>query len=263
MLIKGQDTRPLNGHNPEDIQTQPSILAILQSPDATGLPAPSLPLNLELPKEERGIPFYTPEEDSLTLLKAPSASAFLPPAADFNPQYPVPSQELQLPSLEPWNPNNDPKLYYELPAAVTKYEEPTNVYPKKYNKLVHEKDKPLGGRPKQEVNLIPISEQEYQNKQKNINKVLSNLAKAENQKLVETEKVRKLKLTSEKLKNKEPQAAATGFSHGFADQGGAHFSAPVHHEPHAPPAPNMREEFHMRGHDGPHSYKWGFDTGKG
>jgi len=176
-------------YDPDTIQTQPSLLTILQSPDATDLP-PSLPINLELPREEApNVPFYTPEPGTITILKAPALNYFANPApAEYNGQYPVPSQDLQLPSVEPWNPNNDPKFYYELPPVVTKQELPTNIYPKKYNKDVYEKEKPLNSKPKQEISLVPISEQDYVNKQRNINKVLLNLAKVQNQKHIEAEK---------------------------------------------------------------------------
>lgn len=175
-------------YDPDDIQTQPSLLTILQSPDSTDTP-PSLPINLELPREEApDVPFYSPEPDTYTMVKAPSVTYFGNPAVDYNSPYPVPSQDLQLPSMEPWNPNHDPKFYYEFPPVVTKQELPTNIHPKKYNKDVYQKQKPLSSRPKQEISLVPISEQEYINKQRNINKVLLNLAKVQNQKLVESEK---------------------------------------------------------------------------
>ncbi|KAF2905926.1 hypothetical protein ILUMI_00255 [Ignelater luminosus] len=174
-------------YNIDDVQTPPSLLTILQSPDVSN-GASSLPVNLELPREEPAeIPFYTPEPGTLAILKAP-LPYYPSPSAEYNSDYPVPSQELQAPAAEPWNPDNDPKFYYELPPIVSKQEIPTNLYPKKYNKDVYEKQKPLYGRPKQEINLIPISEKDYANKQKNINKVLLNLAKVQNQKLVESEK---------------------------------------------------------------------------
>lgn len=34
-------------------------------------------------------------------------------------------------------------------------------------------------------------------------------------------------------------------------------------QPQAPPAPDDRTEFRMHGMKGPHSYQFGFDTGKG
>ncbi|KAK4879225.1 hypothetical protein RN001_007371 [Aquatica leii] len=151
---------------------QPSLFEILR--------APPLPLNLELPKEEEPQPFYAPNTEQLPPYN------YVPASPNF--QYPVPSQELQLPSIEPWNPNNDPKLYYELPPIITKQELPTNAYPKKYSQAVHDKDKPFSSKPKQEITLSPISEEDYLNKQKNINKVLSNLAKVQNKKVVEAEK---------------------------------------------------------------------------
>lgn len=48
----------------------------------------------------------------------------------------MPAEELQVPSLEKWNPNNDPNLYYPIDI-------PTNLYPKKYNKDLTKKNKPI------------------------------------------------------------------------------------------------------------------------
>jgi hypothetical protein len=40
-------------------------------------------------------------------------------------------------------------------------------------------------------------------------------------------------------------------------------SSPLTHSSSSSAPHGERHEFHMTGHDGPHSYKWGFDTGKG
>ena len=158
---------------------QPSLLEILRVPDAS-----SVPINYGLPKEEAPEPFYSPDEPKVSILEIPR-SYF---TSNVNQDYPVPSEELQLPSIEPWNPNNDPKFYYELPAVITKQQQPTNLYPKKYNEDVYEKDKPFAARPKQEINLTPITKEDFLNKQKSINKVLLNMEKAQNQKVIEAEK---------------------------------------------------------------------------
>lgn len=72
----------------------------------------------------------------------------------------------------------------------------------------------------------------------------------------------------------EPQTAATGYQGGFDSDGVEHHSSGFsdglnaqlnaalgsgHHHHH----PKERLEFQMHGHDGPHSYKWGFDHGEG
>ncbi|KAF5273645.1 hypothetical protein FQR65_LT04645 [Abscondita terminalis] len=232
----------------ENEEIEPSLLEILR--------APSIPLHLELPKEKEPEPFYAPNTQQLPPYN------YVPPSANF--QYPVPSQELQLPSLEPWNPNNDPKLYYELPPIITKQELPTNAYPKKYNQDVHEKEKPFSGKPKHEISLAPITEEDYISKQKNINKVLANLAKAQNKKAVEAEKVH-ASLKHASSNNNEPEVAATGFTHGFGsfDNNNNNFNSALTASSHLHHSSPYRQQFHTQGHDGPHSYKWGYDTGKG
>lgn len=198
-----------------------------------------LPINLDLSKEE----------SELELLRTPSQDYLEPP-------YSVPSRELQAPSVEAWNPNNDPKYYYELPALLTKQDTPTNIYPKKFSKELYEKQKPLSSKPKQEIVLIPISEEEVEAKEKNVGKVLLNLAKIQNQKKLQSEKVQSSKPI---INDQEPQTS--DFSNGFDSQGTNGFSSANTHL--APPAPHTRQEFQMHGFDGPHSYKWGYDTGKG
>ncbi|KAF5288570.1 hypothetical protein FQA39_LY15349 [Lamprigera yunnana] len=239
-------------------ERQPSLFEILRAPDA-----PSLSLDYELPREEAQ-PFFNDNRQQL-----PSYNNYLK-----TPNYPVPSQELQVPSVEPWNPNNDPKFYYELPSIITKQETPTNFFPKKYNEDVHDKSKPFANKPKQEISLSPISEDDFLIKQKSLNKVISNLAKSQNRKLIETEKVQNFKHTpqtesiNKQSINKKLQVAATGFNHGFNshesfDNNNDNFNSPLstssdlHHSSHD------RQHFHTQGHDGPHSYKWGYDTGKG
>ncbi|KAK5645835.1 hypothetical protein RI129_004299 [Pyrocoelia pectoralis] len=180
------------------------------------------------------------------------------PRSYFNPNvnydYPVPSEDLQLPSLEPWNPNNDPKFYYELPAILTRQQQPTNIYPKKFNSDVHDKEKPFSSKPKQELVLTPITKEDYLNKQKDFDKVLLNMEKVQ----------------THNDTNEPDTAATTGFSEGFNGHGflgpqtNNHLitsdlsaSSELHH------SSPYRQHFHIQGHEGPHSYKWGYDTGKG
>ncbi|KAB0798740.1 hypothetical protein PPYR_06620 [Photinus pyralis] len=158
-------------------QPPPSLLEILRVPDES--PAPAW-----LSKDDASAPLSS-DEPRPSLLEVPRS--FFGPSANYD--YPVPSEDLQLPSLEPWNPNNDPKFYYELPAIITKQQQPTNLYPKKYNADVYDKEKPLSARPKQEILLTPITKEDYLNKQKDYDKVVLNLEKVQNQKAVTNEKL--------------------------------------------------------------------------
>lgn len=142
-----------------------------------------LPLNIELPREESGVPFYAPEPD--TYLRAPQYNTN--PEPDFY-QVPIPSEYLVAPTEGIWNPDNDPTLYYELPASITKENYPTNEYPKKFNQDIHSKSKPVSASPKKVIALEPISENQYIQKQKDLYKTLEKLNKKENQKEIELEK---------------------------------------------------------------------------
>ncbi|XP_044267826.1 uncharacterized protein LOC123013397 [Tribolium madens] len=136
----------------------------------------AIPTNLQLPKSESAqVPFYVP--DITTALKAPQYNS--------EPNYyqvPIPAQDLVAPSETAWNPDNDPKFFYEVPASLTQQNIPTNLYPKKFNKDVHVKSKPYSSKPKQEIVLEPINEKQFLAKQKSLTKVYDNLAKKENQK---------------------------------------------------------------------------------
>lgn len=220
-------------------------------------------LNLELPRFDAApIPFYSSEPS--TDLRAP---VFADNSQPNFYQVPIPAQELVAPIETVWNPNDDPKFYYDVPAVLTKQETPTNSFPKKYNKDIHSKDKPFSSKPKQEFVLEPIEEVVYGQKQKELHNVFQKLAKKENQKQIEVEKVLS-----------EPKAEATGFSSGFDSEGVTHhqssdgftqgLSADLTSSlgipgSHASASNQERLVFHMVGHDGPHSYKWGYDTGKG
>lgn len=121
------------------------------------------------------------------------------PSETFQPNYyqsPVPSQDLVAPVETVWNPNNDPKLYYEVPAVLTKQELPTKEFPKKYNEENHLKKKPYATRPKQELVLEPIDEEQYEQKQKDLQKTFQILAKKENQKQIQVSKFLKFESSS-------------------------------------------------------------------
>lgn len=130
--------------------------------------------DLQLPKmESTNLPFYAP--DLMTVLK--------PPQYNSEPDYyqvPIPAQDLIAPIETEWNPNNDPQYYYTLPSKH--YQLPTNEFPKKFSQTLHFKDKPISNKPKIEIELDEINEEQYKQKQKELTKNYDNLAKKENQK---------------------------------------------------------------------------------
>lgn len=230
-----------------------------------------VPLNIQLPKIEiNPVPFYAPEP--ITYLK--------PPSENQEPNYyqvPIPAQELVAPVEAEWYPN-DPTLYYEVPALVTKQELPTNSYPKKYNEEIHSKSKPYSSKPKQEILLEAIDEREYETKQKDLQKSFQQLAKKENLKQIEAEKViNRTEPTVPEKKVNEPLISGSeiesesegeskeseGYEKGLDGKLTASLGIPSSSHDDSSDGDGDRINFHMVGHDGPHSYKWGFDTGKG
>lgn len=240
---------------------------------------PQIPLNFQLPKEDQSsVAFLAPEP--ATYLVAPQETQ--------EPNYyqvPIPAQDLVAPTEIEWNPKRDPKFYYEVPAVLSQQELPTKEYPKKYNENIHSKIKPFASKPKHELVLEPINENQYEDKQRKLEKTFQQLAKKQNQKEVENVKVQSTKNTKippivfkplnksvvSKSPNQpesvnEPVASSSGFvdhvpaetfNRGLSGQITASLGIP--HSPHA----GERLIFHVVGHDGPHSYKWGYDTGKG
>lgn len=226
----------------------------------------------QLPKLQAPAAFYNPQPS--TVLTPPQQYSV--PNSNFY-DVPVPSQELQVPSQMQWNPDNDPRFYYNPSPAPVKEELPTNLHPKKFDKQIHATAKPY---------VKAKDSGSYQNanqydsyKQKKIEKTKQNLAKHENQKRVKAEKankVQKAKVKNEQVhpapKN-EPNTAETGYLSGYDSNGHDHHSsgfteglnselkAALHDGGHH--SPKERLEFQMHGHDGPDSYKWGFDHGEG
>lgn len=252
---------------PEYIQTQSSYVEALQEPPSTapvdGTPETSNINIQQLPNADAPKPFYTAEPS--TDLKAPSANAAV---SDYNTQvYPaVPSDDMQLPSLINWNPNNDPNLYY--PVVIDKtapINVPTAAYPKKYNRN-SQKVKPSGFKATESVSDI-----ESISRQKQIDKALHALAKQENRKLLELEKLARVENSENVRKVNDPVPAESGFAAGFSSSHGAlsnadftsHDSISHGVSGGSGDQGGDRMEFHVHGHDGPKSYKWGYDTGKG
>ncbi|XP_066138179.1 uncharacterized protein [Euwallacea fornicatus] len=270
-----------------------------------------LPMTIQLPKEETSLPFYQGQPPPYL-----SASQILPNYY----QVPVPSEFLIAPTEGSWNPYNDPTLYYELPASITKEVLPTNQFPKKFNKDIHLKGKPISTVPKQEITLEPIDESQYIQKNKELYKTMQQLNKKENQRNVEKKKVpnynhnlkMQVKQASEALltntksrqtkpksstsrknfpkpttlrsiQNQRPhigthvsrnidstaeQTVDTNYEHdtnkytkGLSPQ--ITDSLGVQSKQGSRGNGNDRVLFHMVGQDGPMSYKWGYDTGRG
>lgn len=222
----------------------------------------------QLPKAQAPAPFYSPQPS--TVLKPPQGYS-VPNNNYYN--VPVPSQELQVPSQVAWNPDNDPRYYYNSPSNPVREDTPTNLHPKKYDKQLHATAKPYV----KAKDAGAYSNQQDGYKLKTIEKTKQNLAKHENQKRVKAEKVQKQKVKSKSelqagSKN-EPQAAASGYYSGYDHEGygqqrspgfseglNSQLRAALQNNRHQP---KERLEFQLHGHDGPNSYKWGFDHGEG
>ncbi|KAL1498359.1 hypothetical protein ABEB36_009171 [Hypothenemus hampei] len=255
-----------------------------------------LPLNIQLPRlEAPTVPFYQPQPSSY--LSAPQILPNPPTLQNFY-QVPIPSEFLTAPTEGSWNPNNDPALYYELPASLTKEVLPTSQFPKKFNKDVHLKNKPFSLLPKQEIALEPINESQFIQKQKDLFKTIEKLNKKENQKSIKQENkvpryyvrrpsnsktrpyndsridpsrqflkiikkdnhdktVKDSKSSDTTLVESDSKKYSRGLSPRIIDSLGMSSS---HHES---GTGKDRVLFQMVGQDGPMSYKWGYDTGKG
>ncbi|XP_022918860.2 uncharacterized protein [Onthophagus taurus] len=200
---------------------------------------------LQLPKLQDPVPFYNPE-----------ISSNLQPPNNYNNvpvvfyEYPTPSQELQPPNPELWNPNNEETYYYPSDLDV---EQPTNSHPKKYNKDVHEKLKlsnPKGPELSRTNNFDDLEQRR---------KTFERFSKAENKKQIEEEKV--VDINDEKNdKNESPQEPIAEASDHFDDV--EDITTSFTHSL-GVRFPGERVQFHMHGHKGPNSYKFGYDTGKG
>lgn len=250
---------------PKKYQTQSSPTEILQipsdySPDSTVQPPHAPKTILELPREESpSVPFYSPEPS--TELKAPT-DYFIYPEQVFQIYPASPSEDLQPPSQVDWNPSNDPKLFFEIPIILnTPANVPTNTHPKKFNKNIEKKSKPYNLKPKTEIELIPISDKEFAQRQKSVDKLINQMSKQEYKKQnIEVDKV--LKKTKTKTNDHEP--AETTISDNFSSFPVSSLSS--HSDKLVGFGGNSngdRMQFQMHGHDGASSYKWGFDTGKG
>ncbi|XP_066248347.1 uncharacterized protein [Euwallacea similis] len=302
-------TLALSASVPQTKTATDTAVETFDSASVRSLPQ-QLSIRIQLPKEEPSLPFYQGQPSPYL-----SAPQILP---DYY-RVPVPSEFLIAPTEGSWNPYNDPTLYYELPASITKEVLPTNQFPKKFNKDIHLKGKPISTVPKQEIALEPINESQYIQKNKELYKTVQQLNKKENQKNVVKEKVpnynRNLKMqvrqasealltnksrqtkpessTSRKnlpkptilhsIQNQRPyiethasrnidstaeQTVDTNYEHdtnkytkGLSPK--ITDSLGVQSKQGSRGSGNDRVLFHMVGQDGPMSYKWGYDTGRG
>lgn len=239
-------TAQLNYDNPRFVpnyEQTPSTYTLVQElpREETAIFDASL-TEFQPPRPDAPRPFYVeePSED----LKAPTKDAVI---FNYDPAAypPVPSEDLQLPSEEKWNPNNDPNLYY--PTEI-----PTKLYPKKYNK----DSEKLGLKTK-----TPLTDEELAEKKRLVDKVLLSLAKQENKKRIQQERLEKERLEQDQeesydsyKKVNDTQGSASHFV------GLSAYSAPIHK---GLSRDGDRMEFQVHGHEGPKTYKWGYDTGKG
>lgn len=207
---------------------------------------PILSYTLQLPRAESpSIPFNNPE--AIVDLQPPLPSNQEIPSYY---EYPEPSVDLQAPNEGSWNPNNDPNLYYNNVPVVLDIDTPTNLHPKKFEK---EEEKKYSSDPKKGVIFKPITGDELSQLQKAVNKI----AKLENQKQIRREKVPKKQFV-----HNAPIEPDTAYSE-FNDNTVEDISADMINSLGVKAQPGERYQFHMHGHKGPNSYKWGFDTGKG
>lgn len=231
----------------------------------------SLPLMFRLPKiEPNPVQFNAPPSNPSSFSGPELMTYLTAPQEDQEHNYyevPMPAQELVAPIETAWNPSNDPAMYFDVPGMVVQQDLPTREFPKKFVEELHSKKKPYSSKPKQELVVELIDDNEYNSRQKDIQKTFQKLAKKENQKNIKKFKVLKpkKKIVKEPVVA-EPEAAGSGFSdqtpvqtfeRGLDVQIPASLGIPMH------PAGGERLVFHVVGHDGPHSYKWGYDTGKG
>lgn len=228
----------LNYENPSYVpdyeQTQSTYtLALTQQLPKEDDPEGIISSQFQPPRADAPRPFFIVEPSEE--LKPPTREA-VPFNFDPSSYPPVPADELQLPSEEKWNPNNDPNLYF--PTDI-----PTKLYPKKYNKDIGKVS--LKSKPN-------LSDEELAEKQKFVEKVLLSLEKQQNKKRLEKERLEQDQEESRREVS-EPLASESGFV-GFSSP-----NALVHGLSHD----GNRMEFQVHGHDGPKTYKWGFDTGKG
>ncbi|KAJ8933924.1 hypothetical protein NQ318_016496 [Aromia moschata] len=258
--------KPVDGSAPQD-DYKPSVEDATQLPDTYQL-YPELPISFELPNVEYNpTPFYSP----------PPSEFLTAPRENQEPNHylvPIPAQDLVAPTETEWNPNRDPRFFYEVPAFLTKQDYPTNLFPKKFNKDIHSKDKPFSSKPKQEIVLEPIDAKQYEAKEKELHKVFQQAAKNNNQKLIEAEKVKNDNTAVDEEKGSNRTATKDNESEGVGEVEGApsdvhdqeldaQLTASLGVPSYAVATGGDRINFHMVGHDGPESYKWGFDTGKG
>lgn len=218
-------------------QTQSTYALVQQLPreDAAAFD-PSL-TEFQPPRPDAPRPFFI--EEPSEELRAPTKEAAVF-TYDQEAYPPIPAEELQLPSVEKWNPNDDPNLYY--PTEI-----PTKLYPKKFNKDV--------GKVALKTKAI-LTDEELAEKKRIVDKVLLSLAKQENKKRLEKERLEQKPEESHDSYEKvnDPQGSESHFV-GLSAYGNS-VNQGLSHD-------GDRMEFQVHGHDGPKTYKWGYDTGKG
>ena len=215
--------------------------------------APILSYVLEIPNiENPSIPFQLLEiSDNLE-----------PPAYNFkeSPVYyeqSIPNTDLRPPVEEPWNVHNDPKLYYNYQKPNVE-DTPTDLYPKKFHREFHELPKQYVSkylrnlkdeRVLEEEDNSDVQEKKFIKFEKLLNKNRLNKEKVPKN-LFNSDRNNSDSSKREANKNNSKQEFDYGLEPIILSSLGIHAS------------PSEQLEFRMHGHDGPESYKWGFDTGK-
>ncbi|XP_060517226.1 uncharacterized protein LOC132696431 [Cylas formicarius] len=189
----------------------------------------------------------------------------------------VPPTTLVAPTETSWNPNNNPKLYYHpVPIPKVETKSPPLDYLKKLNEVLKKQGKSLPPALKENASIkpeFPIDKLTIKKLEK-IQKQRGKTAKLDKPVIL----IPKKKFSAE-AQGAESQRAPRPTKENLETSGdsaksGSHFSSGEQYSPfadshaasaHGAPSNGKGERliFHMAGHDGPMSYKWGYDTGKG
>lgn len=281
---------------PEYEQTQSSYsVALTQEQPNEQVDEAFLSTQFQPPRPDAPKPFFIVEPSEE--LRPPNKEA-VPFSYDPSSYPPVPSEELQLPNVEKWNPNNDPNLYYtpETPTKLypKKYNKDLNKITLKTKPLLT--DEELAEKQKfVEKVLLQLEKQENRKRleqerkqaeesQESYEKVPQQKHsnhKYPNHKYTEISEPSK-KSTKSKLSksNHQPTYSESSESRHSETSRPTEQSRLTESSSHSEPvasesfsSPNAlhhglshdgdRMEFQVHGHDGPKTYKWGYDTGKG
>ncbi|XP_037961363.2 extensin isoform X2 [Plutella xylostella] len=195
--------------------------------------SPKIPFRVQVPSSELELPYLRSSEESF---------ANSPDDTDSTPEKPRLTLHLLPPKSQYKQPKTPTKKFYPkkflgefkpVPIPISQYMEVPNGRPPK-------QFKPTAEVPK---NYFPVNEEKPS---------------------TEDDTDEPQSTSTENTNSSEQEASETNFRH----PGRNSYPAPLRQAPPpaprgAPPAPKERTEFRMHGMNGPHSYQFGYDTGKG